>query len=203
MWPFWRLPRASIRSFRRFRFRARSVEAEPPTVTSVTPFTTVQPTDVTLTFDVQFANADGWKYICQKSDVEAPDAAKVFAEVRRVLGTSVTVEGRSTDGVYDLCGGLHRRGVQCGFTATGHDGCRALWIRTTTTMQESRLMASVMTRDSEGARLLEFASDATEDKLQMTFPGSATVSFIGKNESSYDLYTKRDGVRLLLQTMFL
>lgn len=76
----------------KIQVQSTGVEAEPPTVTSVTPSTTVQPTDVTLTFDVQFANADGWKYICQKSDVEAPDAAKVFAEGTAVLGTSVTVE---------------------------------------------------------------------------------------------------------------
>lgn len=86
----------------KIQVQSTGVEAEPPTVTSVTPSTTVQPTDVTLTFDVQFANADGWKYICQKSDVEAPDAAKVFAEGTAVLGTSVTVEGLKAETEYTI-----------------------------------------------------------------------------------------------------
>ena len=86
----------------KIQVQSTGVEAEPPTVTSVTPSTTVQPTDVTLTFDVQFANADGWKYICQKSDVEAPDAAKVFAEGTAVLGTSVTVEGLEAETEYTI-----------------------------------------------------------------------------------------------------
>lgn len=86
----------------KIQVQSTGVEAEPPTVTSVTPSTTVQPTDVTLTFDVQFANADGWKYICQKSDVEAPDAAKVFAEGTAVLGTSVTVEGLEAQTEYTI-----------------------------------------------------------------------------------------------------
>lgn len=86
----------------KIQVQSTGVEAEPPTVTSVTSSTTVQPTDVTLTFDVQFANADGWKYICQKSDVEAPDAAKVFAEGTAVLGTSVTVEGLEAQTEYTI-----------------------------------------------------------------------------------------------------
>lgn len=86
----------------KIQVQSTGVEAEPPTVTSVTPSATVQPTDETLTFDVQFANADGWKYICQKSDAEAPDAAKVFAEGTTVLGTSVKVEGLEAETEYTI-----------------------------------------------------------------------------------------------------
>lgn len=177
----------------KIQVQSTGVEAEPPTVTSVTPSTTVQPTDVTLTFDVQFANADGWKYICQKSDVEAPDAAKVFAEGTAVLGTSVTVEELEAQTEYTIY-----------VVAYIGEEYSAVSTATGTTAAEPvdpndyynagvEINGIRYDKDSEGARLLEFASDATEDKLQMTFPGSATVSFIGKNESPYDLYTKRDG----------
>lgn len=87
----------------KIQVQSTGVEAEPPTVTSVTASATVQPTDKTLTFDVQVANADGWKYICQRSDAEtAPDKAKVFADGTSVLGTSVTVENLEAQTEYTI-----------------------------------------------------------------------------------------------------
>ena len=89
----------------KIQVQSTGIEAEPPAVTSVSSSTTVQPTDVTLTFDVQIANADGWKYICQKSDAaEAPDAAKVYADGTAVSAsiTSVTVEGLEAQTEYTI-----------------------------------------------------------------------------------------------------
>ncbi|OUQ54813.1 hypothetical protein B5E60_00520 [Alistipes sp. An116] len=86
----------------KIQVQSTGVAAEPPTVTSVTPSATVLPTDVALTFDVQVANADGWKYICLESKSEAPEAAKVFAEGTAVLGTSVTVEGLKAETEYTI-----------------------------------------------------------------------------------------------------
>ena len=83
----------------KIQVQSTGVEAEPPTVTSVTSSVA---TDVTLMFDVQIANADGWKYICLESGSEAPDAAKVFAEGTAVLGTSVTVEGLEAQTEYTI-----------------------------------------------------------------------------------------------------
>ena len=83
----------------KIQVQSTGVEAEPPTVTSVTSSVA---TDVTLMFDVQIANADGWKYICLESGSEAPDAAKVFAEGTAVLGTSVTVEGLKAETEYTI-----------------------------------------------------------------------------------------------------
>lgn len=87
----------------KIQVQSTGIEAEPPVVSSVTPSATVLPTDVTLTFDVQVANADGWKYICQRSDAgSAPDAAKVFADGTTVLGSSVTVEGLEAQTEYTI-----------------------------------------------------------------------------------------------------
>lgn len=86
----------------KIQVQSTGIAAEPPTVTSVTSSATVLPTDVALTFDVQVANADGWKYICLESESEAPEAAKVFAEGTAVLGTSVTVEGLKAETKYTI-----------------------------------------------------------------------------------------------------
>ncbi len=177
----------------KIQVQSTGVEAEPPTVTSVTPSTTIQPTDVTLTFDVQVANADGWKYICQKSDAEAPDAAKVFAEGATVLGTSVTVEGLEAQTEYTIYVVAYI-GEQYSEVATAKSTTAAEPVDPNDYYKAGVEINGVRyDQNSEGARLLEFASDATEDKLQITLPGSKTVSFIGKNESAYNLYTKRDG----------
>lgn len=85
----------------KIQVQSTGIEAEPPTIISVTPSATVLPTDVTLTFDVQFANADGWKYICQESG-EAPSAETVFAEGTQVLDTSATIEGLKAETEYTI-----------------------------------------------------------------------------------------------------
>ena len=175
----------------KIQVQSTGVEAEPPAVTSVTSSVA---TDATLMFDVQIANADGWKYICQKSDAaEAPDAAKVFAEGTAVLGTSVTVEGLEAETEYTIYVVAYI-GEQYSEVATAKGTTAAEPVDPNDYYNAGVEINGIpYDKNSKGARLLEFASDATEDKLQMTFPGSATVSFIGKNESSYDLYTKRDG----------
>ena len=78
-------------------------EVEAPTI-SVALSATTLPTESTLTFEAQLsANADGWKYICQKSDVvELPDAAKIFADGTTVAGSSVTVEGLEAETTYKI-----------------------------------------------------------------------------------------------------
>ncbi len=78
-------------------------EAEAPTI-SVANSTTLLPTESTLTFDVTLSlNADGWKYICQKSDVvEIPNAEKILADGISVSGTSVTVEGLEDNTSYTI-----------------------------------------------------------------------------------------------------
>ena len=73
-----------------------------PTI-AVTNSTTVEPTQSTLTFDVELsANADGWKYICQKSTEIAPDVAKVLADGTAGVGTSVTVENLEANAAYTI-----------------------------------------------------------------------------------------------------
>ena len=78
-------------------------EVEAPTI-SVALSATTLPTESTLTFEAQLsANVDGWKYICQKSDVEElPDAAKIFADGTTVAGSSVTVEGLEAETTYKI-----------------------------------------------------------------------------------------------------
>lgn len=78
-------------------------EVEAPTI-SVALSATTLPTESTLTFEAQLsANADGWKYICQKTDVvELPDAAKIFADGTTVAGSSVTVEGLEAETTYKI-----------------------------------------------------------------------------------------------------
>ena len=67
-------------------------EVVAPTV-SVSNSATLTPTVSTLSFDVELsANADGWKYICQKSDVAAPEVAAILETGVAGQGTSVTVE---------------------------------------------------------------------------------------------------------------
>lgn len=66
--------------------------ADVPTVT-VANSTTIVPTASALTFDVTATDADGWKYICQKGSLTAPDAEKIMADGTAGTGTSVTVEG--------------------------------------------------------------------------------------------------------------
>lgn len=73
-----------------------------PTV-AVTNSVTVEPTQSALTFDIApSANADGWKYICQKSTEAAPDAAKVLADGTAGVGTSVTVENLEANTAYTI-----------------------------------------------------------------------------------------------------
>ena len=73
-----------------------------PTV-AVTASVTVEPTQSALTFDIApSANADGWKYICQKSTEAAPDAAKVLADGTAGVGTSVTVENLEANTAYTI-----------------------------------------------------------------------------------------------------
>lgn len=73
-----------------------------PTV-AVTNSLTVEPTQSALTFDIApSANADGWKYICQKSTEAAPDAAKVLADGTAGVGTSVTVENLEANTAYTI-----------------------------------------------------------------------------------------------------
>ena len=73
-----------------------------PTV-AVTNSLTVEPTQSALTFDIApSANADGWKYICQKSTEAAPDAAKVLADGTAGVGTSMTVENLEANTAYTI-----------------------------------------------------------------------------------------------------
>ena len=170
----------------KIQVQSTGVEAEPPTVTSVTPSATVQPTDETLTFDVQFANADGWKYICQKSDAEAPDAAKVFAEGTTVWGTSVTVEGLEAETEYTIYVVAYI-GEQYSevSTATGTTAAEPV-DPNDYYMAGVEINGTRYDKDSEGARLLEVASDAGEN-VTVSAPSTATVSFIGLDESdTYD-----------------
>ena len=166
----------------KIQVQSTGVEAEPPTVTSVTPSATVQPTDVTLTFDVQIANADGWKYICQKSDAEALDAAKVFAEGTTVLGTSVTVEGLEAQTEYTIYVVAHI-GEQYSEVATAKSTTTAEPVDPNDYYKAGVEINGVRyDQNSEGARLLEVASDA-EANVTVSAPNTATVSFIGEDNS--------------------
>ncbi len=169
----------------KIQVQSTGIEAEPPAVTSVSSSTTVQPTDVTLTFDVQIANADGWKYICQRSDAaEAPDAAKVYADGTAVSAsiTSVTVEGLEALTEYTIY-----------VVAYMGDEYSDVSTATATTAAEpvdpnDYYKAGVEVngirydQNSEGARLLEVASDA-ETNVTVSAPNTATVSFIGEDNS--------------------
>lgn len=78
-----------------------SGEAPVPMAT-VANSTTTLPTQTTLSFVVTTTNAEGWKYICQKSTVTAPDAAKVFADGTAGSGTSVTVSALEAGTKYTI-----------------------------------------------------------------------------------------------------
>lgn len=178
----------------KIQVESTGAEAVAPTI-SIANSATVVPTNDALTFDVTLSsNADRWKYICQKSEVtEAPDAAKILAEGTPVAGTSVTVEGLEGETSYTIYAVAY----------VGDLTSEVASVSNTTAAQPvdpNDYYASGVEingvrydQNSEGARTLDFAADATEDDLLVTLPGSSTVSFIGKNESSYELHTKRDG----------
>ncbi|WP_346701728.1 PL29 family lyase N-terminal domain-containing protein [uncultured Alistipes sp.] len=167
----------------KIQVQSTGVEAEPPTVTSVTSSVA---TDVTLMFDVQIANADGWKYICLESGSEAPDAAKVFAEGTAVLGTSVTVEGLKAETEYTI--------YVVAYIGEQYSEVSTATASTVETPPDPNdyyasgveVNGTRYDKDSEGARLLEVASDAGEN-VTVSAPSTATVSFIGLDESdTYD-----------------
>ena len=164
----------------KIQVQSTGVEAEPPTVTSVTPSATVQPTDETLTFDVQFANADGWKYICQKSDAEAPDAAKVFAEGMTVLGTSETVEGLDAETEYTIYVVAYI-GEQYSEVSTATGTTTAVPIDQNDYYEAGVTIEGVVySKDSDGVKLLE----ATDSETTLAMSSDRYVYFLDGGEAN-------------------
>ena len=173
----------------KIQVESTGIDPNAPRIT-VSTSTSVVPTYATLTFDVVLTNATTWKYICQPSSEQAPTADEIMASGTDGSGTSVTVSGLEGETDYTIYVVAYADD-QVSDVASAQN--RTLVAPVDYYTKGVEVNGSYYDQNSEGARLLEFASDATEDKLQINLPGSATVSFIGKNESSYDLYTKRDG----------
>lgn len=148
----------------KIQVESTGAEAVAPTI-SIANSATVVPTNDALTFDVTLSsNADGWKYICQKSEVtEAPDAAKILAEGTPVAGTSVTVEGLEGETSYTIYAVAY----------VGDLTSEVASVSNTTAAQPvdpNDYYASGVVVDgvrydqnSEGAELLELAADAAVD----------------------------------------
>lgn len=173
----------------KIQVESTGIDPNAPRIT-VSTSTSVVPTYATLTFDVVLTNATTWKYICQPSSEQAPTADEIMSTGTEGSGTSVTVSGLEGETDYTIYMVAYADD-QVSDVASAQN--RTLVAPVDYYTKGVEVNGSYYDQNSEGARLLEFASDATEDKLQINLPGSATVSFIGKNESSYDLYTKRDG----------
>ena len=178
----------------KIQVESTGAEAVAPTI-SIANSATIAPTDVTLSFDVTLSsNADGWKYICQKSEVtEAPDAAKILAEGTAVAGTSVTVEGLEAETSYTIYAVAYVGDLTSEVASVSNTTAAMPLDPNDYYASGVEINGVRYDQNSEGARTLDFAADAAEDDLLVTLPGSSTVSFIGKNESSYELHTKRDG----------
>ncbi len=83
--------RGSFAVIAKIEVEAVDPEAEP--TVAVSSSATVAPTAATLTFDVAAADAEGWKWICRKSEEAAPEAAEIMASGTEGEGASVTVDG--------------------------------------------------------------------------------------------------------------
>lgn len=159
-------------------------EVEAPTI-SVALSATTLPTESTLTFEAQLsANADGWKYICQKSDVvELPDAAKIFADGTTVAGSSVTVEGLEAETTYKIFAVAYTGDLTSEVSTA--EGTTTAVPADPNDYYESGVEINGVRYDktSEGARLLEIGADATEN-LTISVPNTPTVTFVGADESA-------------------
>ena len=159
-------------------------EVEAPTI-SVALSATTLPTESTLTFEAQLsANADGWKYICQKSDVEElPDAAKIFADGTTVAGSSVTVEGLEAETTYKIFAVAYTGDLTSEVSTA--EGTTTVIPADPNDYYESGVEINGVRYDktSEGARLLEIDAGATEN-LTISVPNTPTVTFVGADESA-------------------
>ena len=159
-------------------------EVEAPTIAVALSATTL-PTESTLTFEAQLsANADGWKYICQKSDVvELPDAAKIFADGTTVAGSSVTVEGLEAETTYKIFA-IAYTGDRTSEVSTA-EGTTTAVPADPNDYYESGVEINGVRYDktSGGARLLEIGADATVN-LTISVPNEPTVTFVGADESA-------------------
>lgn len=159
-------------------------EVEAPTI-SVALSATTLPTESTLTFEAQLsANVDGWKYICQKSDVEElPDAAKIFADGTTVAGSSVTVEGLEAETTYKIFAVAYTGDLTSEVSTA--EGTTTAVPADPNDYYEAGVEINGVRYDktSEGARLLEIGADATEN-LTISVPNTPTVTFVGADESA-------------------
>lgn len=92
--------RGSFAVISKIQVEAVNPEAEP--TVAVSSSATVAPTAATLTFDVAATDAEGWKWICRKSEAAAPDAAEIMASGTEGEGASVTVDGLEAAAAYTL-----------------------------------------------------------------------------------------------------
>lgn len=168
----------------KIQVQSTGAEAQAPTI-EVALSAAVAPTESTLTFEATLSpNADGWKYICQKSDVvEQPDAAKILAEGLSASGASATVEGLEAETTYRLFAVAYT-GDLTSEVATAEGTTTAVPADPNDYYESGVEIAGVRyDKTSEGARLLEIGADATKD-LTISVPNTPTVTFVGADESA-------------------
>lgn len=151
-------------------------------------------TTESLTFTVTLSeDTESWKYICRASTEEAPSVEDF--ETLGTVGTDliVTIPDLAGKTAYKLyvvayANGLNSTVAEAEGTTKDPDADPNDYYT-----NGVEVNGVYYDQNSEGVVTpLELTADAQAD-LIVTMPSSKTVTFIGKNESSYDFFTKKDG----------
>ena len=151
-------------------------------------------TTESLTFTVTLSeDTESWKYICRASTEEAPSVEDF--ETLGTVGTDliVTIPDLAGKTAYKLyvvayANGLNSTVAEAEGTTKDPDADPNDYYT-----NGVEVNGVYYDQNSEGVVTpLELTADAQAD-LIVSMPGSKTVTFIGKNESSYDFFTKKDG----------
>ena len=175
----------------KIQVESTGIDINAPRIT-VANSTDVEPTYSSLTFVVELTNATTWKYLCLPSDQQAPSADQIMEQGEAMTSetTSVTVDELNDNTAYTIYVVAYDDDA-VSVVASVENRTKVAPVNYYEKGVE--IDGTIYSKDSPGARLLEYAANASQSDLQITLPGQSTVSFIGKNESAYNVYTKRDG----------
>lgn len=166
-----------------------------PTITLQNSVTTPA-TTTTLTFEATLSsNAIGWKYICQATS----SGSSPIPDAQTIWSTGTDVKGQSRITITDLSPKTSYTLYAVAYTDTRVSEVASITNTTTgeatgyTDYYLSGTTVNGVRYDclSEGARLVEVSANATENTL-ISFPGTASVTFLGDiNSASYCFTTKQ------------
>ncbi len=165
-----------------------SIVATPPTVESVT-LVEGSATEASLSFAVKVSeDTDAWMWLCQKASEPAPEASTIASMGRQGTGEEVTISDLEASTEYVLY-------VIAVKNPNTYSEVKASEVASTTAPLDTNDYWTVgvtvngvtYNSESEGARILSVAADASEDVVFA--PSSGGVMFVEDLSAEFDLAT--------------